>query len=78
MRETAITAASIVDAYQMAEKHGWDSRYGKYYRQQQLRKVRLRHMLYRCYCELGDVSAGELMDSDLFKNTINEKSTTIW
>jgi hypothetical protein len=49
-----------------AEKYGWDSRYGLLYTQLERKKLRLRHMLYHCYCTYHDPACGNLMDSGMF------------
>ena len=61
-----MTAAQAMDAAKLVNAHGLDSRYGKIFQQLQRRKLCLRHMLFYCYCVLGDESAGILMDTTLF------------
>ena len=66
MRDSAVTAAHMIDAAKLVDKYGYESRYGRIYQQLQSRKLHLRHMLFYCYCILGDNHAGELMDTSLF------------
>ena len=52
MRDSAVTVAQAMDAAKLVDKYGLDSRYGKILQQLQHRKLRLRHMLFYCYCVL--------------------------
>ena len=64
--ECGVAEAQLMEMKGKAEQYGWDSRYGLLYTQLERKKLRLRHMLYHCYCTYHDPACGNLMDSGMF------------
>jgi hypothetical protein len=61
-KEVAVNEGNLIIVEEQANKLGWDTRYGDMYQQLKIKKLRLRHMLYHCYCIYHDEDAGNLMD----------------